>query len=257
LGGASGSSIPGSRADIWVVNLERSTNSRITFAPGNNAFPVWSPNGERIAFFSSRQTPGIYQVAANGVGKDELLLAGSGVPYPSDWSHDGRFIAFTQASPMTGNDVMILPLAGDRRPLVFANAPFTQHEAVFAPDGRWIAYTTVDAETGAQVFVQPFPATGGQYQISRNGGAQPTWRGDGRELFFLTPGGQMMAVAIDTRSGFEASNPVPLFEGIVYPGTGGRQYGVTKDGQRFLINVPQRSSPVTLTVVVNWRAAVP
>jgi Tol biopolymer transport system component len=150
---------------------------------------------------------------------------------------------------------MILPLDGDRKPVPFTNAPFTQYGAVFAPDGRWIAYTSVDAALGEQVFVQPFPATGGQYQVSRNGGTQPMWRGDGKELFFLSADGQMMAVAVDTRSQFEASNPEPLYQTGVTPGTGFRQYAVTRDGQRFLINAPvEGKNQVSLTVVTDWRS---
>ena len=157
---------------------------------------------------------------------------------------------------VTGTDVMILPLAG-RRPIGFAQEPFTQYEAVFSPDGRWVAYTTVDQAAGEEVFVQPFPSTGGRYQISRSSGTQPIGRGDGRELFFLTADGQMMAVTVDTRNQFEVSKtPEALFETGLTPGNGWRQYAVTRDGQRFLINTPARgSNPATLTVVTDWQAA--
>jgi serine/threonine protein kinase/Tol biopolymer transport system component len=252
---AASTSIPGVATDIWVINLERSTRTRITFAPGVNAWPVWSPGGDRIAFFSSRQNSGIYQVAVNGAGRDEMLFNGSGAPYPTDWSHDGQYLALTQATAATGNDVLILPFAGDRKPIPFTDAPFTQYGAVFAPDGRWIAFSSVDAAAGEQIFVQPFPPTGGQYQVSRNGGTQPMWRGDGKELFFLTADGQMMGVAVDARSQFEAGNPEPLFRTGTTPGTGFRQYAVTRDGQRFLINAPFGNNQTSLIVVTNWRSA--
>jgi len=256
-GGLTSTTLPGVSTDLWVINLERSTRTRMTFVPGNVAWPVWSPSGDRIAVFESRQNGAIYQVAVNGAGREELLFSAPGIPYPTDWSRDGRYIAFTQANGATGNDVMILPLEGDRKPAPFASAPFTQYGAVFAPDGRWVAYTSVDAAAGGQIFVQPFPATGGQYQISRNGGTQPMWRGDGKELFFLTDDGQMMAVAVNTGSQFEIGNPEPLFQTGISPGTGGnRQYAVTGDGQRFLINAPLGgTSQTALTVVTDWRAA--
>ena len=183
-------------------------------------------------------------------------MSAAGVPYPTDWSRDGRYIAFTRANGATGNDVEILPLEGDRKPFPFVSGPFTHYGAVFAPDGRWVAYTSVDAAAGGQIFVQPFPATGGQYQVSRNGGTQPMWRGDGKELFFLTADGQMMAVAVNTGSQFEIGNPEPLFQTGISPGTGGnRQYAVTKDGQRFLINAGLGGTiQNVLTVVTDWRA---
>jgi eukaryotic-like serine/threonine-protein kinase len=254
-GGSGGSRFPGTANDIWMMNLDRSTITRVTFAPGYNAGPVWSPNGDRIAFFSSRQNAGIYEVPTNGAGRDEPLLPSGGLLIPSDWSRDGRFIVFSATAARTASDLMILPLDGSQKPFVFLAEPFTQDEAAFAPDTRFIAYTTVEATTGAQVFVQPFPATGGQYQISRNGGHQATWRADGKELFFLSLDGQMMSVAVDTRNQFEASNPEVLFQAGITPG-GQHQYAVTKDGQRFLINTPvEGSNQTSLTYVTNWQAA--
>jgi serine/threonine protein kinase/Tol biopolymer transport system component len=256
-GSGRGSFVPGASSDIWVINAEGSTMTRTTFGSGANVWPVWSPDGQRIAFLSTRDGGGIYQAATNGAGREELLFAGPGAPSPTDWSPDGRFIAFSSSTGVGGTDVMILPLAG-RRPIGFAQEPFTQYEAVFSPDGRWVAYTTVDQAAGEEVFVQPFPSTGGRYQISRSTGTQPIWRGDGRELFFLTADGQMMVVTVDTRTQFEVSKtPEALFDTGITPGNGWRQYAVTKDGQRFLINTPARgSNPATLTVVTDWQAAL-
>ena len=232
----------GGRGGTW------NTQDVIVFAPGASALQ---------RFFSSRQNGAIFQAAVNGGGREEVLFSGSGSPYPTDWSRDGQHLAFTQANRgATGNDVMILPFAGDRKPFAFTNAPFTQYGAVFAPDRRWIAYSSVDATSGVQIFVQPFPSTGGQYQVSRDGGTQPMWRGDGKELFFLTPDGEMMAVAVDAGSQFATGNPETLFRTGVLPGAGGfRQYAVTRDGQRFLINAPLGNTQTSSIVVTNWRSA--
>ena len=184
------------------------------------------------------------------------MKAEEGTANVIDWSRDGRFILYYGAYPKTGFDLWILPLAGDPRPIPFLQTAFNEDNGAFAPDVNWIAYTSNESGRD-EVYVQPFPATGGRYQISRSGGTQPTWRGDGRELYFLTPDGTMMAAAIDATPRFEAGIPQPLFASGVASTVNRRQYAVTKDGQRFLVIVAQqRSSPTPLTVVVNWQATV-
>ena len=173
----------------------------------------------------------------------------------------GRFVAYVVGGTSGSNDIWILPLSGDHKPFAFAQTPFTETNAVFAPDGRWLAYQS--NETGlAQVYVQPFPPTGGKYLVSRDGGRHPVWRRDGRELFFLSPDSRMMAAAIDTTRQFEAGIPQPLFGSAstvtvsTFVGNG-VQYAVSKDGKRFLVNtVQQQPSTTPLTVVVNWLSAV-
>ncbi|MBI3491301.1 MAG: PD40 domain-containing protein [Acidobacteria bacterium] len=243
--------------DVWVIDLTRSVSSRLTFDPGDDTNPVWSPDGSRIAFESRRSgQSGLRLKLAGGTTDDELLLkadAPVASMTPTDWSRDGRFIAYTGTAP--GADLWILPLSGDRKPFAFLQTPFIESSAVFAPDGRWIAYRS-DESGQSQVYVQPFPATGGKFQVSKNGGVQPSWRGDGKELFFIAPDATMMAAAIDTTRQFEAGVPQSLFQsGIAVLST--RLYGVTRDGKRFLVvGVPQRSSALPLTVVVNWLSAV-
>jgi hypothetical protein len=135
--------------------------------------------------------------------------------------------------------------------------PFTDTNAVFSPDMRWIAYQS--AETGTvEVYVQPFPPTGGKYQVSKGGGAQPAWRRDGRELYFLAPpDGRLMAVSVDgTRQPFDVGVPQQLFATAAGPATG-RQYVAAKDGQRFLILMQMPQPTVeAITVIVNWPAAI-
>ena len=217
----------------------------------------WSPDGERIAFGSTRAASGLYQKASSGSGQDELLMKfDEGTANPLDWSRDGQFILYYNQSPKTGLDLWVLPLAGDRKPFPILQTPFNEDHGAFAPDVKWLAYTS--NESGREeVYVQPFPATGGKHQISRSGGSQPLWRGDGQELFFLAPDGTMVAASISTGNGFEAGIPQPLFaSGVVFSGNR-HQYAAAKDGRHFLVNVPQqRSSPTPLTVVVNWQAAV-
>jgi Tol biopolymer transport system component len=147
-------------------------------------------------------------------------------------------------------------LFGDRKPFPIAQTDFIESAAVFSPDGRWIAYTSNEAGQ-PNIYVQPFPAGGAKRQVSRDGGGQPVWRPDGKELFFLGPDGTMMAAAIDGTGQFGV--PKALFPAI-HPSAltlGTRQYAVTKDGERFLVNIrPQQSSVTPLTVVINWTAAI-
>ena len=143
--------------------------------------PVWSPDGNRIAWRSHREgTYQLYQKLASGVGQEELLLK-SDVPIAChSWSEDGRFILNSFLDPKTKGDIGVLPLAGDRKPFVFLQTPFGEREAHFSPDERWVAY--ISNESGRnEVYVQTFPASSDRWPVSTKGGDYPRWRGDGKE----------------------------------------------------------------------------
>jgi len=237
--------------DVWLIDLARSVSSRLTSDPGNDVLPTWSPDGSTIMFGSTRQPLGIYARSASGSGQDELLLRDDEGVNPIDWSRDGRFILYFKQSA-GGFALGVLPTSGDKKPFPLLQTRFSNDHGAFSPDGRWVAYTST--ESGPEdVYVQAFP-TGDKYRISRNGGTQPMWRGDGKELFFLAADGTMMSATIRAGDSFEAGIPRALFaSGVVLTGNR-RQYAVAKDGQRFLINLPQQRATATpLTVVVNWQ----
>ena len=244
--------------DIWLIDIDRHIRSRLTVHPGADVSPVWSPDGTRIAFQSSRsrQPVALRQMLSDGAGGDELLLerAGNFTMTPTGWSKDG-FIAYTSR----GSDVWILPLFGDRKPFAFMETPlpFIEAQAVFSPDGRWIAY--MSNEGGQRdVYVQSFPGPGPRTQVSKDGGTHPVWRADGRELFYLAADGTMMAVAVGAGRSFDAGLPRALFSSNVWRLAVNQVYAVSKDGQRFLVNaVPQKPGDAApLTVVLNWTAAI-
>jgi Tol biopolymer transport system component len=242
--------------DIWIIDLMRGVRSRLTFDPGLDASPVWSPDGTRIAFQASRsgQAVSLRQTSSNGTGADELLLEGPGnfTMSPNAWSADGRFIIYT----IRGSDLWVLPLFGDRKPFPLVQTQFNENSAMFSADGRWVAYTSNEGDQ-PNVYVQPFPGAGGKSQVSRDGGTHPVWRADGKELFYVRPDATMMAVPIDTTRQFEAGVPQALFFSGALRINTQQVYAATKDGKRFLVNArPQQTSVAPLTVVVNWPATI-
>jgi Tol biopolymer transport system component len=221
---------------------------------------IWSPDGSRIAFDSARRGPhDLYWKTANGAGSEELVadLPQNKVAY--DWSPDGRFLLYGSVDPKYSFSLWVLPLEGDRKPRPFLNGPFDVLQGQFSPDGRWVAYQS--NESGRfDVYVRPFPGPGGQWLVSTAGGVSPRWRADGKELFYLTPDGKLMAVPVVAHeTTFEAGIPIALFQTRIInsgPGTFSEirpQYDVAPDG-RFLVNVvTDDSAPSPITLIVNWK----
>jgi Tol biopolymer transport system component len=248
-------------SDIWLEDLARGATSRFTFGPGAvNRYPVWSPDASHIVY-ASNQGPllGLYQKSSSGAGKEELLLQGGINTHPDDWSRDGKFIVYTQTGERTKDDLWLLPIEGDHKPIPYINTQFDEIRGQFSPDGRWMAYDS--DESGQQrVYVQTVPVSGAKLQISTAGGSQPRWRRDGKELFYLAADGKLMAVPVKLAPSFEAGTPQPLFEGIPLAlDTLGRSfsYQPSADGQRFLVNLPaagEAAAPANITVVLNWQA---
>ena len=245
--------------DLWLLQIPAGTPLRLTFHPKDDRFPVWSPDGSRIVFSSNRTGYyEFYQKPSSGAGDDELLLQTRTSKALTDWSLDGRYIVYMDVIPKTKFDLAVMPLFGDRQPQPFLQSEFNEKQGRLSPDGRWMAYAS--DETGRyEVYVQPFPATGGKWQISTGGGEQPSWRRDGKELFYIGEGQKLFAVAVDaTSSTFRRTTPRGLFE--IRSGANlwtRNQYAVTQDGQRFLVNTSVETSPPSpITVVINWSAGL-
>ncbi len=243
-------------SDIWVLDLDRKTETRFTFQPQFDSWPVWSPDGGRILFGSSRtSTVDLYLKPSSGASEEELLLKSGDVKYPSDWSQDGRHILYNAQSARTASDLWVLPLEGERKPFVFLQTEFNEVGGQFSPDGKWIAYSSTESSR-YQVYVQGFPKSGGKWQLSTTGGIRPRWRRDGRELFYLGLDRKLMAVEVKpTGATFQAGQPHELFQtSAVNAPPHTNVYSVTADGQRFLINsTPEAAAVAPITVVLNWR----
>ncbi|HEU5240232.1 MAG TPA: protein kinase, partial [Pyrinomonadaceae bacterium] len=243
-------------SDIWLLDHDHET--RFTFDPANDQSPVWSPDGRQIAFNSSRSGVfDLYVKSASGAGNDELLYRSNNTKGPHDWSPDGQYILFGELDPKTNVDLWVLPLFGDRKPFVFLQTPFQENQARFSPSGRWVAYDSNESGT-TQVYVRPFPPSEGQWMVSTNGGSQPRWRADGKELFFIGPDRKLSVVEVkEASNAITFSNPKPLFETRGISGGSGSSYDINRDGQRFLMLIPiEETLPSPLTVVVNWTAGL-
>jgi hypothetical protein len=264
----------GSETGIWLLDLLRGVSTPLTFGLTPNFAPIWSPDGSRVAFAVERAGGhGIYQKATNGSGKEQELVRAIGDPkFPDDWSRDGRFLLYTQRDPQTHGDIWVLPLAGNGTPSgaakPFANTEFSEGQGRFSPNAHWIAYAS-DESGRSEIYIQPFPAPpngGSKTPISRDGGSQPRWRRDGKELFYVSPDGNLMVADVTDGPIFKASVPRTLFQVPLAQighldvndemGNGGLQvlgWDVAPDGKRFLIDTATKSSE-TVTVLLNWTA---
>lgn len=245
------------RADLWLVELASGTPTRFTSDPARDFAAVWSPDDSRLVFCSVRKGPAdIYQKVSEGTGADGPLLASDAYKIPNDWSPDGRFIAFQRVDPKTKTklDLWVFSLS-DRKATLFLQTAANERSARFSPDGRWVAYGS-DESGEDEVYVQPFPGPGRRWRVSTAGGRHPTWRGDGKELIYLEPPNKLMAVEVRTEAAFAAGLPKLLFEPRMKPLVQ-RQFDVSSDGNRFLINLvgPEEAS-APLTLVQNWTAGL-
>ena len=244
--------------DVWLMDLVREGITRFTFDAAVDGFPIWSPDGSRIAFESKRKGGSfdIWLKPSSGAGTEELLLETPNDEWPYDWSKDDRFLLYHLTDPKTGPDLWSLPMTGnDRKPAVVVNTPFAEQGGQFAPDGRWVAYET--NESGRlEIVVQPFPEPSGKWQLSTGGGRHPRWRADGKELYFIAPDGTLMAVTVAASgSTFEAGKPVALFPMSASLSLDMSEYAVSRDG-RFLINQTiEVSTAVSITLIQNWNPA--
>ena len=196
-----------SSRDIWIHDLAREFASRFTFDPASDLSHTWSPDGRRLAFSSNRDGAfNIYLKPTSGAGEAELLLRNDNNKGPRDWSRDGRLILFMEQSPETGWDLWVLPLEGDKKPVPYLQTEFEEVLGQFSPDGRWVAYASNESGR-SEIYVQPYPADGGKWQVSTDGGIQPRWREDGKELFYLTGDDRVMTAEIEAGETFQPGVP--------------------------------------------------
>lgn len=226
--------------DIWMYDAASGSRTRFTQDDPEENWLVWSPDGQRVVHNLLQQGGKLemFEMPAADAGARTLLLGGPDQDkFPASWSPDGRYLLYVVDSRITGNDIMVLPLVGERGPYPYLQTRFHENWAAFSPDGNYVAYTST--ETGrSEVYVAPFPRTGDSWLVSINGGTQPRWRRDGAEIFYIGPDRTLMAAAVteEGRDGdFEWFGVEPLFQ-LTYPYASYHAYDVSPDGQRFLVN---------------------
>ncbi|MGA7471912.1 MAG: hypothetical protein WBW60_04220, partial [Candidatus Sulfotelmatobacter sp.] len=239
--------------DLWTYDLENESSKRLTFDPAIDSTPVWSPDATTLAFCSDRaQRFNLYLKNADGSKEEQLIPQDGADRYPTDWSHDGKYLLYER-----GTDLWFVTFP-ELTATPFLKAGSTSKVARFSPDGKWAAYAS--NESGQwEIYVTSFPAARGKWQVSNAGGEQPRWRSDGKELFYLAPDGKIMATPVTIGASFDAGTPVALFQANpreMIATSEQFDYDVSKDGQRFLINTQLKAALTPMSVVMSWTASL-
>ena len=238
-------------AKIWIYEIARGILTPFTFE-GNSRLAIWTPDGKRVTFDSTRAggSANLFWKPADSSGEAEQLTTNEDNQIPISWSPDG-VLAYSQFHLSPQADIWVLPLEGERKAQSFLATQFNERHPMFSPDGRWIAFTS-DRSGQDEVYVKPYPSEGGIVPISADGGTEPMWGSNGKELFYRN-GDKMMVVSIETEPTLKAETPRLLFEGSYTYGYGGwpASYDISPDGQQFLM-IKADEEELQINIVLNW-----
>ncbi len=246
---------------LWIYDFDRGTLTPLGPATGSSQAPLWTPDGTRVIYRGTRQgTRNLYWIPVDGSGDEERLTSKPGViQSPSSISSDGRVLLFDQNGPAEprGVGAWVLPLDGDRTPRRLFPLPATGKDAQISPDGRWVAYEAI-VSSRPEVFVAPLSGSGERRLVSTDGGTEPLWSRDGRELFFQS-GTRLMGVTVAPGATFSASRPRVVHEGQFFRSINGNtSFSITRDGARFLRIQPVNQEPAIrrIELVIDWFSAL-
>ena len=252
------SDLKANNVDIWIESTTEAANSRFTFDPSEEVVGVWSRDGSMIAYrMAASDGTSMYLKPATGLEREKKRFAISKATMddflPNSWSLDDRQILCTRQTS-SGDHLELLPATGGE-PTRFLTSRGNANNGQISPDGKWVAYAS-DESGNWEIYVTSFPEAAGKWQVSRGGGVEPRWRGDGKEIFYISPSGTLMAVSVSGDTNFATGTPSPLFQvhgRAPISSTDIFTYDVAKDGQRFLVNryiKPEHIPPLTILLRV-------
>ncbi|HET6373649.1 MAG TPA: protein kinase, partial [Candidatus Polarisedimenticolia bacterium] len=240
-------------ADIWILDTIRGVRSRLTFGASNEIRPIWSPDGERIAYTITGKFDDIY-VRPSAGGKEEVLVRSEQDKVPTDWSLDGRLLVYdaTDASGAKKWDVWVKPVDPPGEPVPFMATEFNETAGNLSPDGRWMLYLS-DESGRKEVYVAPYPGAGGKWQISTGGAVGASWTKGGSEVSYVAADLTVMSVAVRSQGAtFVADSPRPLFKAAASV-----DGDVSADGERALLVIrPEEARSLPVTLITNWTAGL-
>lgn len=242
----------GSQLDVWIYDIQQGTTTRLTFEGGRS--PVWTPDGERVVFSWGNQSGWeLYAKRADGSGQVDTLLSAAGALFPNAFTADGRELVFTRQDPAT-TDIWVLPLHGSGEPRPYLQGPFWERHPALSPDDRWLAYVS-DESGRPEVYVSGFPERGRKWQVSTDGGSNPIWSPDGRELFYVNTAAEMVVAAVDVQQSFEVKSRTTLFDVSFDLGFQNIRHDLHPDGERFAAVLEpgsEATGPPRMVVILNW-----
>jgi eukaryotic-like serine/threonine-protein kinase len=243
--------------DIWVLDLARNVRTRLTFGPVSNTFPVWSPDGQWIAYSSDRNGhANLYRKRSDGSGAEELLLTDELVCLASSWSSDGKTLFFSRGPAGSNWEVWALPLEGERKPALVIPHSGNSFSAMghLSPDGHWLAYSSNESGT-QEVYVVAYGGGQGKWQVSTNEGSQPQWSRDGKELYFANDISRVLSVVPvkEANGALEFGAAQAL---VTTPATQQFIYDVSPDGKKILLNIVSQQVSQSVTVITNFPAGL-
>jgi len=238
--------------DVWLESTMGASNARFTFDPEEDVAAVWSRDGNMLAYRTNFGTGvKVFVKKATGLEREKAIFQAVVTEdiVPNSWTHGGQAILCTVLAS-TDSHLELMPVAGGS-PTRFLSPNGNQTNGQISPDGKWVTYAS-DESGGWEIYVTSFPGGAGKWQVSRGGGTEPRWRGDGKEIFYINPAGKLMAVSVNGESVFATGTPAPLFEiqgRAPISSTDIFSYDVAKDGKRFLVNryvKPEHVAPLTI-----------
>lgn len=240
------------KVDVWTYELQLESAKQLTFGFGFHGVPTWSPDATRLVFGSNPQFHfDLYMKNSDGTQEEKRIVQDDLDKFPTDWSGDGKYLLYNRAT-----DLWFVTFPEQKNSL-FLKAESVLSNGQFSPDGKWVTYAS--NESGKwEIYVTSFPVAHGKWRVSTTGGEQPRWRGDGKELFYLSSDGKMMAAPVTTGAKFDSGTPVALFPATPRQRAARTElfvYDVSRDGQRFLINTQVKQAETQpMSVVLNWPA---